>query len=373
MADTHHFLTPRPPPTRLSIVIPVYNEADALPALRSRLTQLIGELPCDVEVLPVNDGSDDAGLDVLRDWGEADPRVKVICLARNFGHQAAVTAGLDEATGDAVVVMDADLQDPPEVIPRMIDKYREGYDVVYARRSSRAGETPFKRWTAWAFYRCMRSLVHRDLPADVGDFRLISRAVLDALKSMRETHRFLRGMVAWVGFPQAAVEFERAARCAGRTNYSLRKMVSFAWTAAISFSPIPLRISLVAGLLVAVFGVGDGVYAVVRKFQHHTVPGWTSIMVMLCLIGGGVLLSIGILGEYVGRIFEEVKGRPLYVVSRRMNCDRAAKPLHATEPITAAPARPMLSLGPGAHHIVGDGNRRVPASPAAERHSGARS
>jgi glycosyltransferase involved in cell wall biosynthesis len=336
MNQTRHLLSPRPLlPRRLSIVIPVFNEAAALPELRTRLTGFLETIECrEVELLFVNDGSADASLEILGEWANADPRVKVLCLARNFGHQAAVTAGLDEASGDAVIVMDADLQDPPEVISRMIDKYREGYDVVYGRRSSRTGETRFKRFTAWAFYRCMRTLVHRDLPADVGDFRLISRECLDALKSMRETHRFLRGMLAWVGFPQVAVEFERAPRCAGRTNYSVRKMAAFAWTAAISFSPIPLRVSLIAGVGLALFGVGDGIYAIVRQFQNRTVPGWTSIMVMLCLIGGGVLLSIGILGEYVGRIFEEVKGRPLYVVSRRLHSEKGAQPV----------ARPALML-----------------------------
>jgi glycosyltransferase involved in cell wall biosynthesis len=325
MTATRHILTPRPLPRRLSIVIPVFNEELAIPALRLRMSAFLRELSCEVELLFVNDGSSDGSLDLLGAWADAEPRVKILCMARNFGHQAAVTAGLDEATGDAVVVMDADLQDPPEVIPRMLDKYRQGYDVVYGRRMSRSGESRFKRFTAWAFYRCMRSLVHKDLPADVGDFRLISRDCLAALKAMRETHRFLRGMIAWVGFPQSDIEFERAPRCAGTTSYSLGRMIAFAWTAAISFSPIPLRISLIAGVLLALFGVADGVYAVIRRLENHTVAGWTSLMVMLCLIGGGVLLSIGILGEYVGRIFEEVKGRPLYLVSKRVNMDEGAR------------------------------------------------
>jgi polyisoprenyl-phosphate glycosyltransferase len=355
MYQTRHVLVSRPLlPRRLSIVIPVFNEAAALPALRSRLTDFLERLECkDVELIFVNDGSADESLDLLREWASADERVQVLCLARNFGHQAAVTAGLDEASGDAIVIMDADLQDPPEVIPRMIEKYREGYDVVYGKRSSRCGETRFKRFTAWAFYRCMQALVHRDLPADVGDFRLISRQCLDAVKTMRETHRFLRGMLAWVGFPQVAVEFERAPRCAGRTNYSLRKMAAFAWTAAISFSPIPLRLSLIAGVALALFGVGDGVYAMVRQLEHRTVPGWTSIMVMLSLIGGGVLLSIGILGEYVGRIFEEVKGRPLYVVSRRLHLEKAAQ--HGARPALMLTVDDSLAAAPaqGSQQRVG--------------------
>jgi dolichol-phosphate mannosyltransferase len=328
MSQTRHLLIARRPPRLLSIVIPLYNEEHSLPLLRPRLTAALDALPCDAaEVLFVNDGSADGTLDLLREWASEDSRVDVICLARNFGQQAAITAGLDEARGDAVVVMDGDLQDPPEVIAKMLERYCEGYDVVYGRRAGRAGESWLKRLTAWGFYRLMRKLVYKDLPADTGDFRLISRPCLDALRTMRETHRFMRGMVAWVGFPQTAVEFERPPRSAGQTNYSMRKMLAFAWTAAVSFSPAPLRISLMLGVLLAFFGLGDGVYSVVRKLTGHAVPGWTSLMVMLCVIGGGVLLSIGILGEYVGRVFEEVKGRPLYVISQRLSATTTmAKP-----------------------------------------------
>ncbi len=342
MSLTRHLLTPRRSPALLSIVIPVYNEQEVLPALRARLTACIDTLPCEVEVLLVNDGSTDGTLDVLHDWACADPRINVLCMARNFGHQAALTAGLDEARGEAIVAIDADLQDPPEVIVQMLEKYREGYDVVYGRRTSRAGETLFKRFTAWGFYRLMRKLVHKDLPADVGDFRLVSRPCLDALKSMRETHRFIRGMVAWVGFPQTDVPFERAPRTAGKTNYSVRKMLAFAWTAAISFSPIPLRLSLLGGIIVALFGLGEGAYAIYRKLMNQTVPGWTSLTVLLCVIGGGILLSIGILGEYIGRIFEEVKGRPLYVVSRRIHVESAA--LSPTATTADEQPRPVLTL-----------------------------
>jgi len=332
MPTTRHLLAARAAPRLLSIVIPVYNEARALPALRARLGAVLDSLDCRAEVLVINDGSADETVDVLARWSAEDPRVTALCLARNFGQQAAITAGLDEAAGDAVVVMDADLQDPPEVIPVMLEQYQAGYDVVYGQRTSRAGEGAVKRFTAWAFYRVMQRMVHRDLPADAGDFRLVSRECLDALRAMRETHRFLRGMVAWVGYPQTAVAFERAPRCAGQTNYSMRKMLAFAWTAAVSFSPAPLRLSLLAGVGVALLGLVDGIYAVAQKLAGRTVPGWTSLMVMLCLIGGGVLLSIGVLGEYVGRIFEEAKGRPIYIVSRR---------LHAA---VQSPAKPTLTL-----------------------------
>jgi dolichol-phosphate mannosyltransferase len=319
---TYHILSPRSLPELLSIVIPIYNEQDVLPELRRRLTACAEALACEVEIILVNDGSRDRSLEFLAKWAQADERAKVLGLARNFGHQAAVTAGLDAARGGAVVIMDADLQDPPELIGEMLQRYEQGYDVVYAQRRSRCGEGPFKRACAWGFYRLMRWFVHPDLPADVGDFRLLSRACLDALSSMRETHRFLRGMVAWTGFAQTAVPFDRPARCAGRTNYSLRKMLQFAWTAAVSFSPAPLRVSMLAGIVLALLGFSDGVYAVVRKLLGHPlVPGWTSLMAALCVIGGGILLSIGILGEYIGRIFEEVKGRPLYFVSYRANVE----------------------------------------------------
>lgn len=320
MGETFHVLQPRVSPALLSIVIPCYNEQEVLPILRSRMEAFLDSLPCPAELILVNDGSSDHTLPLLMAWSQTDPRVKVLGLARNFGHQAAVTAGLDEAAGEAVVIMDADLQDPPEVVLEMLARYREGYDVVYGQRISRQGEGWFKRLTAWGFYRFMRRFVHKDLPTDAGDFRLISRPALDALRSMRETHRFLRGMVAWVGFAQTAVKFERPPRAAGVTKYPLSRMMRFAWTAALSFSAVPLRISLLLGVLVALMGVGAAVWALAAKlFGLPTVPGWTSQMVFMCLIGGAILISNGILGEYIGRVFEQLKGRPLYIVSRRFH------------------------------------------------------
>ena len=322
-ATVYHPLTARPDPRLLSLVLPVYNEVAVLPILRRELTAFLATLDVPAEVVLVNDGSGDDSLAFLLDWAADDGRVRVVGLARNFGHQVAVTAGLDVARGDAVVVMDADLQDPPAVVPSMLREYRRGYDVVYGRRVSRSGETPFKRLTAWAFYRLMQRFVHRSLPIDAGDFRLISRPCLDAVRSMRETHRFLRGMVAWVGFPQTAVTFERPARAAGETKYPLRRMVHFAWTAALSFSPAPLRVSFAFAVLVSAVGMGEAAYAVVRKVAGLPVePGWTSLLIVVCLIGAGILISIGVLGEYVARIFEEVKGRPLYVVSVSANLAR---------------------------------------------------
>jgi dolichol-phosphate mannosyltransferase len=320
MGSEFHPLTPRSDPALLSLVIPVYNEAAMMPILRRELTAFIDALPMACELILVNDGSSDDSLQHLLVWSTEDPRAKIMGLARNFGHQAAVTAGLDAARGDAVVIMDADLQDPPAIILEMLREYRNGFDVVYGQRINRQGETVFKRASAWVFYRLMQRFVHKSLPIDAGDFRLISRSCLDAVRSMRETHRFLRGMVAWVGFPQTAVRYERPARAAGDTKYPVRRMLHFAWTAALSFSPAPLRISFAFGALVASLGMAIGVYAVYRKVMGLYVErGWTSQMIVTCLVGGGILLSIGVLGEYIARIFEEVKGRPLYVVSISAN------------------------------------------------------
>ena len=324
--QTHYLLTPRRDPKLLSIVVAIYNEEDALPVLRQRLTAFLETLPCDAEIVLVNDGSFDSSLKHLIEWADSDSRVRVLNLARNFGHQAAATAGLDAAVGEAIVLMDADLQDPPEVITSMLDEYRKGYDVVYGRRSSRLGETRFKRASAWMFYRFMRLLIHPDLPKDVGDFRLVSRPCLDALLSMRESHRFLRGMVAWIGFPQSFVDYARDPRVAGETKYSLNKMLSLAWTAAVSFSPTPLRLSFGLGLGIMAIGMLQAINAVVRSILGlHVVEGWSSIIVVTCLVGGAILVSIGVLGEYVGRIFEATKERPLYIVASNIKRDSDGK------------------------------------------------
>ncbi len=238
----------RPPPSLLSLVIPMYNESSVVPHLREALEDFMSELRGETEVILVNDGSTDSTLAQIAAWAYDDPRIKVVNLSRNFGHQSASTAGLDYASGDAVVLLDADLQDPLAVIHQMIDRYCEGYDVVYGQRISRQGESGLKRFTAWMFYRLMSNFVYKDLPVDAGDFRLISRNCLDGLQQLRETHRFLRGMVAWVGYPQIGVQFERAPRVAGETKYPLRKMIRFAWTAATSFSALPLKASVWLGL-----------------------------------------------------------------------------------------------------------------------------
>lgn len=314
---TRHLLRPRAYPGRLSLVIPLYNEEVVIAPLREAVERFARTLPTELELVLVNDGSSDRTLSYLAEWAASDSRVRVLHLSRNFGHQIATTAGLDNATGDAVVILDADLQDPLKVIHAMIDRYCEGYDVVYGRRESRAGESACKRFAAWLFYRIMRAMVYHRLPADVGDFRLISWQCLDAVKRMRETHRFLRGMVAWVGFPQTDVSYRRQARVAGSTKYPLRKMLAFSWVAATSFSTLPLRLSTILGGIAAAVGMEEGIRALLAHFLGwYTVPGWTSLTVMVSFIGSALLMSIGILGEYVAKLYEQSKGRPLYIVAR---------------------------------------------------------
>jgi polyisoprenyl-phosphate glycosyltransferase len=307
----------------------MYNEEAVVPALRQALENFLPELQCPAEVILVNDGSSDGTLEEISRWAAEDRRIKVIHFSRNFGHQYACSAGLDYATGDAIVMLDADLQHPLPVVHIMIERYCEGYDVAYAAGLVRHGESWFKRFSAWMFYRFMRGMVYKSLPADAGDFRLISRGCLDGLKQMRETHRFLRGMVAWIGYAQIAVPYERKARVAGESKYPLRKMLSFAWTAATSFSILPLRISTLMGLVVTAFGLIEAGRAILAHFLHwYTVTGWTSLIVTICVIGGSMLISIGILGEYIGKIYEESKDRPMYVVARTLNFDAAENSPH---------------------------------------------
>ena len=293
-----------------------------MPMLRPAIEQFMGEVACETEAILVNDGSQDRTVELIAHWAGEDRRIKVVHFSRNFGHQFACTAGLDFASGDAVVVLDADLQHPLPVIHEMIGRYCEGYDVAYAAGLVREGESWFKKLSAWVFYRMMRSMVYKSLPADAGDFRLISRECLDGLRQMRETHRFLRGMMAWVGYAQIAIPYERGARVAGQSKYSLAKMLSFAWTAATSFSTLPLRMSMFMGLIVTAFGLVEAGRAILAHiFGWYTVTGWTSLLVTVCVIGGTLLISIGVLGEYVGKLYEQSKDRPLYLVARTMNLE----------------------------------------------------
>jgi polyisoprenyl-phosphate glycosyltransferase len=298
-----------------SVVIPIYNERANLDELARRLTDLFPQLDGSAEVIFVDDGSDDGSIDRLMALGEADSRFKVIQLSRNFGHQIAITAGLDYALGDAVAIMDGDLQDPPEMIVGMATKWREGFEVVYAIRESRQGESRFKQATARFFYRGLKRITDVDAPLDVGDFRLVDRKAIEAFKAMRENNRYVRGMFSWIGFRQTGVAYTRAERYAGKTKYSFKNMMRFALDAVIGFSNAPLRATLNLGFLLAGLSFIGGIVALVMKISGaYVVPGWASIVSIVAFLGGIQLIVLGIMGEYIARIHDEVKNRPLYLV-----------------------------------------------------------
>jgi dolichol-phosphate mannosyltransferase len=315
-------LLPRESPALLSIVIPMYNEEQVLPLLRQHLAQLINELLCRVEVILVDDGSTDRTYALMHEWAQEEPAIKLIALSRNFGHQIAISAGMDASSGDAVVIMDADLQDPPALIPEMIRGYCEGYDVVYGQRTEREGETWFKRASAAVFYRLMRRLVDRRLPADTGDFRLVSRRVIDALRQVREHDRFVRGIVAWLGFSQRAVPYRRPGRAAGTTKYPLTKMLRLALDAMVSFSNLPLRLITWFGAAAAAVSTVVLGRALWLDVVAGGAPGWTEVAGLVGWFGGAILFAIGVLGIYVFKIHTEVRGRPLYLVRHSMNLER---------------------------------------------------
>ena len=304
----------------LSVVIPVYNEIEALPALLATLRNALSAANQAYEVVFVDDGSGDGSVNFLKQAAAEDPRLKVLFFSRNFGHQAAITAGLDFATGDAVAVMDADLQDPPEMLPEMLRLLGHGYDVVSAQRIARSGESAFKKQSARFFYWVIRKMVDERVPPEVGDFRLFSRRAIAAIRQLREQHRFMRGMVAWLGLREIIIPFQRPPRIAGETKYSTWKMLRFAWTAISSFSALPLRLSIFGGLLVTACGIGYGMYSVFAAWVlKMTVPGWTSLVCLDIMFSGTTMIAVGLVGEYVARIYEETKGRPLYVVSESAN------------------------------------------------------
>ena len=300
----------------LSVVVPCFNEADVLWETHGRLVHTLTQITdLDFEIIYVDDGSRDATPEVMRDIQALDPRVRTLRFSRNFGHQTAVTAGLEHAGGDAVVLIDADLQDPPEVIADMVARWREGYDVAYGVRTDRDGETRFKLATAKAFYRLLNRLSETEIPLDTGDFRLLDRAVVDVLGAMPERDRFVRGMVAWVGFRQIAVPYRRAARFAGESKYPFLKMVRFALDGLTSFSRAPLRLATWLGLLVSGAALAAIAYALfLRLFTNNWVTGWTALFIAVLFIGGAQLLSLGLIGEYIGRIYGETKRRPLYLI-----------------------------------------------------------
>ncbi len=301
----------------ISVVIPVYYEEKVVEECYQRLTSSMADY--DYELIFVNDGSKDQTLPMLKAFAYKDKHVKIISFSRNFGHQAAVTAGLKHAKGDAVVVIDADLQDPPEIIPDMIRVWEEGTDVVYAKRKKRKGESIFKRLTAKLFYRLLRTFSDTDIPEDTGDFRLMDRKVVDAFNSLGEHNRFIRGMVAWLGFKQVPFEYVREKRFAGETKYTLRKMLNLSYDGIFSFSITPIRFIKNLGLLSLLFAVGIIIYVIVSKVLGTTIPGWSSLMIVITIFMGVQLLSTGIVGEYVARTYEEAKNRPVYLVDETVN------------------------------------------------------
>jgi glycosyltransferase involved in cell wall biosynthesis len=310
----------------ISVVVPVHNEVETLDELHRRLSAVLDGLG-QHEIVLVDDGSDDRSWERMRMLAASDPHVRLIRLSRNFGHQAALTAGLDASRGDAVVVMDADLQDPPELIPDLVAKWQEGFDVVYAVRTTREGETRFKLLTASVFYRLLRSVSRVDIPANAGDFRLLSRRAVDALARMPERARFLRGMTSWVGFPQAGVSYRRDARYAGTTNYPTRRMITLGLDAITSFSTAPIRVVTSLGFVLVFFCAGVLAWTVyVKLFTDTAVAGWTSLLAVVLLLGGMQLVALGIIGQYVARIFEEAKQRPVYLVEETVDASGEPRP-----------------------------------------------
>ena len=310
----------------LSIIVPCFNEEQVIEHTHKRLSAALIAITADFEIIYVDDGSRDRTAALLHKIQKTSSRVRVLRLSRNFGHQIAVSAGLDYAIGDAVVLIDADLQDPPEVIAEMVTKWREGYHVVYGQRADRMGESHFKLWTAHAFYRLINRLSEVPIPLDTGDFRLMDRSVVDALKRMREKHRMLRAMTAWVGFRQIAVPYSRAERFAGTSKYPLRKMLGLALDGIVSFSAIPLKIVTSVGLAFSALSVLGILYAIaLRLLTENWVPGWTLIFITMLLIGGLQFIFLGVMGEYIGRIYSEAKDRPLFLVMEELGFDEEAR------------------------------------------------
>lgn len=299
----------------LSVIIPIFNEEKNIPSLISRLQQVLQPLQLKCEYVFINDGSRDRSIQLIRELAQQNEDVKYIDFSRNFGHQIAVTAGLDYCTGEAVVIIDADLQDPPELIADLYTKLQQGYEVVYAKRKTRSGESFMKKFTARIFYRILASMTSIDIPLDTGDFRIIHRKVVDVLKRMPEQQKYLRGQIPWIGFKQTFVEYNRDARLAGQTGYSLKKMFRLAMDGLTSFSNFPLRFATISGFVVSAFGffwILQALYA--KFFTDETVQGWTSILIAVLFMGGIQLICIGIIGEYISRMSANIRNRPLYVV-----------------------------------------------------------
>ena len=310
---------------KLSIVIPVFNEEAVIRTTHERISELAGDMAKrrvidDYEILYVDDGSRDGSLNILRYLSAESRRTKVLSFSRNFGHQPALAAGILHSSGDAVVSLDADLQDPPELIEKMLEAYKSGRDIVYAVREGRKTDTLFKRWTARVFYKIMQSM-GVDLIYDHADYRLISRKVVEEFRRIKEVNLFLRGIFPYMGFGRAIVRYERQERCAGETKYPLKKMLAFAWEGITSFSSLPLRIASFTGLIISVGSVGLIGWALYTKVTGSAIPGWASIVIPLFFIGGLNILFLGLIGEYIGKIYSEVKKRPLFIIAEKHNID----------------------------------------------------
>ncbi len=304
----------------VSLVVPVFNESEVLGAFYDRATRALAALDgMTYEIVFIDDGSSDDSYAQLAAFAAGNPRIRVLKLSRNFGHQIAISAGIDYAKGDCVVILDADLQDPPETVAAMVEQWRQGFDVVYGVRSDRAGETPVKLVTATLFYRLLGRLTNIYIPANVGDFRLLSRRVADQLKLLREKDRFVRGLVSWVGFKQTSITYKRDPRYAGTTKYSFRKMLKLSFDGITSFSTMPLKLATWTGYASAILAVLYLVSVLVQKLLGHTVDGWATIMVAMLFLGSVQLICLGILGEYIGRLFNEVKPRPMYIIEEDLS------------------------------------------------------
>jgi len=331
---------------KISLLVPMYNEADVIDQFFEQVLPILKEMPLEWEVVCVNDGSKDHTLELLWKWHEQNARIKVISLSRNFGKERAMIAALDLATGDAVIPIDADLQDPPELIPRMVALWEDGFDVVNAIRSSRNSDSPIKRTTAKLFYQIFNHLSDREIPSDAGDYRLLSRRVCDVLRSMRETHRFMKGLSTWAGFPTTTIYFERKPRCGGDTKWNYWALWNYALEGIISFSTVPLKMASYLGLFTATMSFFYAAFLVVRTLIFgEPVKGYPSMMAAILFIGGVQLIFIGIIGEYIARIHDEVKARPIYVIDSIRGFDEdantnktvAAEPNHPASPQPGAP------------------------------------
>jgi glycosyltransferase involved in cell wall biosynthesis len=309
------------PRVEISAVLPVYNEEESLPVVHKRLTRVFEKLGRPYEIVFVNDGSTDGTEEIMRQLSERDPHVVSVLLSRNFGHQICLTAGLDHSSGEFIAMMDSDLQDPPELLPRMLAKIDEGFDVVYAVRKKRADESAFKKATAAVFYRLLRSVAGIDIPLDTGDFRVIRRNALESVLALRESNRFLRGMFSWVGYRQTGVYYNRPGRFAGETKYPLRKMVKFALDGILSFSSLPLRLATFMGFTFAALGTLYASRVFYVWVRGGTVQGWASTVLAVVILGSVQLITLGIIGEYIARIYDETRRRPLYFVREVLNRD----------------------------------------------------